>query len=187
MRRITSLYLGGPDAVMPDGILLMANKRALCASHGFVGVFPEDSVLVETEPSEAMAREIYTDRVSRMRLADAAVINMTPWRGPNCSVSAAFEAGFTSALGKPVFAYMNVQSEDEAELRNRIENEFGLEIDRTGAWRDGFGGAIEDFGLPEELMLWAEARRLFVVATPDIYGDLAGFEMCLEAVKLYSD
>jgi hypothetical protein len=36
-------------------------------------------------------------------------------------------------------------------------------------------------------MLWAEARRLFVIATPDIYGDLAGFEMCLDAVKLYSD
>ena len=42
MRRITSLYLGGPDAAIPDGIVLMANKRALCASHGFVGVFPED-------------------------------------------------------------------------------------------------------------------------------------------------
>ena len=72
MRRITSLYLGGPDAAMPDSLVLMAKKRVLCADNGFVGVFPEDSVLVETEPSEAMAREIYTDRVSRMRLADAA-------------------------------------------------------------------------------------------------------------------
>ena len=90
MRRITSLFLGGPDAAMPEGLVLMANKRRLCADAGFIGVFPEDSVLVETEPSEAMAREIYTDRVGRMRLADAAVINMTPWRGPSCSVSAAF-------------------------------------------------------------------------------------------------
>ena len=94
MRRITSLYLGGPDPAMPDGLVLMANKRVLCADNGFVGIFPEDSVLVETEPSEAMAREIYTDRVGRMRLADAAILNMTPWRGPSCSVSAAFEAGF---------------------------------------------------------------------------------------------
>src|SRR6185312_16661062 len=51
MRRITSLYLGGPDAAMPDGVMLMANKRALCAGKGFVGMFPEDGVLVETEPS----------------------------------------------------------------------------------------------------------------------------------------
>jgi nucleoside 2-deoxyribosyltransferase len=172
---------------MPDGLLLMANKRSLCADKGFVGVFPEDSILVETVPSEAMAREIYADRVQRMRLADAAIINMTPWRGPNCSVSAAFEAGFMAALGKPVFAYMNVQGEDEAELRIRIENEVGLDLDRQGLWRDGFGCAVEDFGLPEELMLWAEARRLFVVATPDVYGDLTGFELCLDAVRLYSD
>ena len=187
MRRITALYLGGPDAAMPDSLTLMAQKRGLCADQGFVGVFPEDSILVETEPSEAMAREIYADRVSRLRLADAAILNMTPWRGPSCSVSTAFEAGFMAALGKPVFAYMNVQTEDEAELRNRIENEMGLEVDRQGVWRDGFGCLIEDFGLPEELMLWAETRRLFVVATPDVYGDLTGFEMCLEAVKLYSD
>ncbi len=92
-----------------------------------------------------------------------------------------------AALGKPVFAYMNVQGEDEAELRNRIENEMGLELDRSGVWRDGFGGLIEDYGLPEDLMLWAEARRLFVIATADIYGDVTGFELCLEAVKLYSD
>ena len=187
MRRITSLYLGGPDAAMPDALMLMANKRALCADKGFVGVYPEDSVLVETEPSEAMAREIYADRVQRMRLADAAILNMTPWRGPSCSVGTAFEAGYMAAQGKPVFAYMNVQSEDEAELRNRIENELGLELDRSGVWRDGFGGKIEDFGLPEDLMLWAEARRLIVIATPDIYGDLAGFDLCLDAVKLYSD
>jgi nucleoside 2-deoxyribosyltransferase len=187
MRRITSLYLGGPDAAMPDALMTMAQKRTMCADKGFVGVFPEDSILVETDPSEAMAREIYMDRVSRMRLADAAVLNMTPWRGPNCSVSTAFEAGFMAALGKPVFAYMNVQGEDEAELRNRIENEMGLEVDRQGVWRDGFGGLIEDFGLPEDLMLWAEARRLFVIATADIYGDLTGFELCLDAVKLYSD
>jgi nucleoside 2-deoxyribosyltransferase len=142
---------------------------------------------VETENSEAMAREIYADRVQRLRLADAAILNFTPWRGPHCDVGAAFEAGFMAALGKPVFAYLNVQSEDEADLRNRIENDMGLELDRTGVWRDGFGAEIEDFGLPENLMLWAEARKLFVVVTDDVFGDLTGFEMCLDAVKLYSD
>lgn len=187
MRRITSLYLSGPDAAMPDAAQVLSQKRALCSGKGFVAVFPDETVLVETDPSEAMAREIYADRVQRMRLADAAVLNLTPWRGPSCSVSAAFEAGFMSALGKPVFAYMNVETPDEAELRNRVEHRMGLAPDHDGVWRDGFGGEVEDFGLPEELMLWAEARRLFVVATPDVSGDLTGFEMCLDAVKLYSD
>ena len=187
MRRIASLYLGGPDNALETADALLAQKRMLCAGRGFVPVFASDSVLVETDPSEAMAREIYADRVQRLRLADAAILNLTPWRGPNCNVGTAFEAGFMAALGKPVFAYMNVQSEEDAELRGRIEAEMGLELDRQGVWRDGFGGEIEDFGLPEDLMLWGEARRLFVVVTPDVFGDLTGFEMCLDAVKLYSD
>jgi nucleoside 2-deoxyribosyltransferase len=187
MRRITSLYVSGPDAALAEAAALLSQKRALCAGKGFVAVFPGDTVLVETDPSEAMAREIYADRVQRMRLADAAVLNFTPWRGPSCSVSAAFEAGFMAALGKPVFAYLNVPGPDEAELRTRIENDLGLELDRRGVLRDGWGGEVEDFGLPEDLMLWAEARRLITVVTPDVWGDLTGFEMCLDAVKLYSD
>ena len=187
MRRITSLYIGGPDAALAEGPQLLAEKCALCQAKGFVGVVPSHTILVETDPSEAMAREIYADRVQHMRLADAAILNLTPWRGPGCQTGVAFEAGFMAALGKPVFAYLNVQSEEEAELRTRIEDSMGLELDRRGVWRDSYGGEIEDFGLPEDLMLWAEARRLFVVVTADVYGDLTGFELCLDAVKLYSD
>jgi nucleoside 2-deoxyribosyltransferase len=187
MRRIASLYIGGPDVAQPDGEAVLAQKRTLCAGKGFVPVLPSDSVLVETEASEAMAREIYADRVQRLRLADAAILNLTPWRGPNCDVGIAFEAGFMAALGKPVFAYLNVEAEEDAELRGRIEADVGLELDHEGVWRDGLGGAIEDFGLPEDLMLWAEARKLYVIITDDVWGDLTGFELCLEAVKLYSE
>jgi nucleoside 2-deoxyribosyltransferase len=187
MRRIASLYIGGPDAAMPDGPRLLAEKRALCQEKGFTPVLSTDGVLVETELSEAMAREIYADRAQRLRLADAAILNLTPWRGPGCYAGAAFEAGFLAGLGKLVFAYLNVEEEDEAELKTRIGQTLGLQLDRAGVWRDGFGGQVEDFGLPEDLMLWAEARRLFVVVTADVWGDLTGFEMCLDAVKLYSD
>ena len=187
MRRITSLYIGGPDAALADGARLLTEKCKLAQDKGFVGVVPSHTILVETEPSEAMAREIYADRVGHMRLADAAILNLTPWRGPGCQTSVAFEAGFLAALGKPVFAYLNVESEEEAELRARVEMDMGVELDRQGVWRDAFGGEVEDFGLPEDLMLWAEARRLFVVVTRDLQGDLTGFELCLDAVKLYSD
>ena len=187
MRRIASIYIGGPDHALPDADALIARKRMLCADRGFVPVFGCDSVLVETDPSEAMAREIYADRVQRLRLADAAILNMTPWRGPNCNVSTAFEAGFMAALGKPVFGYLNVQNEEDAELRGRIEAGIGVALDRAGVWRDSFGGEIEDFGLPEDLMLWAEARCLFAVVTDDVYGDVAGFDLCLDAVRRYAD
>ncbi|MGE5502673.1 MAG: nucleoside 2-deoxyribosyltransferase, partial [Ignavibacteriales bacterium] len=54
-------------------------------------------------------------------------------------------------------------------------------------WRDGDGCLIEDFGLPESLMLWGEARRLFLIVTDDQLHDLTGLELCLDAVRLYSD
>lgn len=186
MRRITSLYIGGPDVAFPGSVEILNHKRSATEQAGFVPVIPSDSVLVETTPSEAMAREIYMDRVSRMRLADAAIVNLTPWRGPNCEASAAYEVGFLAALGKPVFAYMNVASEADAEMRARIEEHMGGQTDRSGRALDGYGVEIEDFGLPESLMVWAETRRLFVIVTPDLFGDLTGFEMCLEAVRVYA-
>ena len=86
-----------------------------------------------------------------------------------------------------MFAYLNIADEDEAEYLARVEALLGAGPDEAGCWRDPDGCAVEDFGLPETLMLWAEARRLYIIATPDPFGDLTGLEMCLEAVKLYAD
>ncbi len=36
-------------------------------------------------------------------------------------------------------------------------------------------------------MLWAEARRLYVIVTNDVQTDLTGLQLCLEAVQLYAD
>ena len=36
-------------------------------------------------------------------------------------------------------------------------------------------------------MLWAEARRLYVIVTEDPLGDLTGLQLCLEALRLYAD
>lgn len=187
MRRISSLYLAGPDVFLPDAEDHAMKKRALCERAGFVGVTQLDSVLVETDPSEAMAREIYADNVSRLRMCDALIANLTPFRGPNCDPGTAFECGFAAALGKPVFAYLNVSAEDDADLRDRTEREVGAMLDDEGVWRDGLGLLIEDFGLPENLMLWAEARRFFVIVTPDPLYDLTGLELALNAVRLYAD
>lgn len=159
----------------------------LCESAGYEMLTPETEGLVERDPSEAMAREIYAQRVARMRKSDAAVVNLTPFRGPHCDPATAFEAGFFSGLGKPVFAYMNVSSEEDAELRARVDAYVGAEFDEDGVWRDDQGVEIEDYGLPESLILWAEARRLYVIVTPDPEADLTGLQLCLDAVKLYAE
>lgn len=187
MRRISSLYLAGPDVFFPDADAHALKKRELCERAGFVGVTQLDGVLVETEPSEAMAREIYADCVSRLRLCDALVANLTPLRGPHCDPGTAFECGFAAGLGKPVFAYLNVEEEEDADLRDRVGAMIGSALDEEERWRDSLGLLIEDFGLPENLMLWAEARRFYVVVTPDPLLDLTGLELCLDAVRLYAE
>jgi nucleoside 2-deoxyribosyltransferase len=187
MRRIQSLYLSGPEPSFPEPTAHDAARRALCEQAGFVPITPFGAPLAEQEKSEAMARELYAGRVALMRQADAAIVNLTPLHGPACDAGAAFEAGFMSGLGKPVFAFMNVAQEEDAELAARIEGWAMIEIDEDGVLRDEQGCEIEDFGLPESLMLWAEARRLYVIVTPEPLKDLTGLELCLEAVRTFND
>ena len=187
MRRISSVFLAGPDVFFPEAPDLFARKHALCHAAGFAPLTADDADIVEEEPSEAMAREIYAAAVARLRRADALIANLTPWRGPGCDPGTAFEAGFAAGLGKPVFAYMNVPVEDDAEYRSRVIDLVGGDLGPDGRWRDPEAAEIEDFGLPESLMLWAEARRLYVIVTADPLFDLTGLELCLEALKLYAD
>lgn len=188
MAKIASVYLGGPDLWFPDSHAHAARKRALCQAAGFAGLTPLEEDLFETEASEAMAREIYAANLMRLRKADALIANLTPWRGAHCDPGVAFECGFMAARAKPVLAYMNVADEDEAELKIRVlDHAGGDDDDGDGKWTDADGCEIEDFGLPENLMLWAEARRLYVIVTPEPLEDLTGLELCLEALRLYAD
>ena len=187
MRRISTVFLAGPDVFYPDAPDLFARKHALCTAAGFTGLSADEADIVEQEPSEAMAREIYAAAIARLRRADAVIGNFTPWRGPGADPAVAFEAGVASGLGKPVLAYMNVPVEEDAEYRSRVLDFVGGDLGPDGRWRDSDGGEIEDFGLPESLMLWAEARRLYVIVTADPLFDLTGLELCLEAMKLYAD
>lgn len=187
MAKIQTVFLSGPDLWFPDAHEHAARKRALCQAAGFTGLTHLEGDLFETENSEAMAREIYAATLTRLRMADAVIANLTPWRGASCDPGVAFEGGFMAARGRPVLGYMNVQDEDEAELRVRVLEYAGGEEAEDGKWRDADGCEIEDFGLPETLMLWAEARRLYVIVTPDPLGDLTGLELCLEALRLYAD
>lgn len=187
MRRIETLYLAGPEIWFSNAGAHFGLRQHLCAEAGFTMLLPDAESLRELEPGEVMAREIYAERVARMRRADAGIVNLTPWRGPTADPGAAFEAGFLSGLGKPVFAWMNIPDEQDAEYRDRIDAHIGAQLDEDGVWRDGSGALIEDFGLPETTMLWAEARRLFVIVTPDTMSDVTGLQLCLQALRQYVD
>jgi nucleoside 2-deoxyribosyltransferase len=187
VRRIETLFLAGPDRWFPEADEHLERRRERVRAAGFTPLDGDRSLLVETSHTEAMAREIYAATLEQVRAADGLIVNLTPWRGPGADPGAAFLAGFASALGKPVFAYLNVSAEDEADHRERVEVIYGAALDDDGTWRDAQGAEIEDFNLPENLILWAEARRFYVVVTPDPFEELAGLDLCLQSVALYSD
>ncbi|TCS15852.1 nucleoside 2-deoxyribosyltransferase [Caulobacter sp. BK020] len=187
MRPVRSIWLAGPEPWLPDAEAQAARQRAFCADNGFTGLTAPAVVETQADNVEVQARELYAERMAKLRQADAGIINLTPFRGPSCASAAAFEAGVLAGLGRPVVAYVNVADESEAEYVDRVEVHVGAQRDEHGVWRDGDGCVVEDFGLPETLMLWAEARRLFVIITDDPLHDLTGLEMCLEALALYAE
>lgn len=184
--RIETVFLAGPDVHGPDGAAVLDAKRGRCEAHGLRAVFAVPPH-TEAQRDEIAARIAYADTCAALRGCDAVIANLTPWRGPSPEPSAVFEAGFAAALGRPVFAYANVADEEEADLVGRVGAWFGASAEPDGVWRDADGCAIEDLGLPETLMLWAEARRFFVVVTDAPFSETAGLDLCLEALKAYAD
>lgn len=187
MRPVRSIWLAGPEVWLPDFEVQASRQRALCLDSGFTGLTPDPIPHGAGEVGELEARELYAARMARLRQADAGVINLTPWRGPSVETGAAFEAGVLAGLGRPIFGYLNVADESQAEYVDRVESSVGAQRDEAGVWRDGDGCVVENFGLPETVMLWAEVRRLFVIITPDLTHDLTGLELCLDALALYAE
>lgn len=186
MRPVRSLWLAGPEAWLSDVEAQAARQRALCLEAGF-----EPLTATQMAPGEGgdelAARQFYAARMAQLRQADAGIVNLTPFRGPSADTAAVFEAGVLAGLGRPLFAYLNIASEVEAEYVARVDQMLGASLDENRVWRDGDGCMIEDHGLPETVMLWGEARRLFVIVTHDPLRDLTGLELCLEALALYAE
>jgi nucleoside 2-deoxyribosyltransferase len=186
MRPVRSLWLAGPETWLPDSEAQTARQRALCLEAGLEPLTP--ARIAPGEGGDEMeARKFYAGRMAQLRQADAAVINLTPFRGPSADTATVFEAGVLAGLGRPIFAYLNVTNEIQAEYVARVDAILGATLDEARIWRDGDGCVIEDHGLPETVMLWGEARRLFVVVTQDPLRDVTGLELCLEALALYAE
>jgi nucleoside 2-deoxyribosyltransferase len=187
MRRIQSLYLAGPDLWYPDAAAHLERQRLVAGAAGFTVLEPTTLPAEVRDAGELAARATYAERISRLRRADAGIVNLTPFRGPAADGATTFEMGFLAGLGKPLVGWINLGDELDAEYRERVEAWMGARPDDAGVWRDGEDCEIEDLGLPEATMLWAELRRLFVIVTEDPLHDLTGFELCLDALRLYSD
>jgi nucleoside 2-deoxyribosyltransferase len=161
-----SIYLAGPEVFHLAAGEIGARKRALCAAHGFVGLFPlEENELVTDD-----AVSIYRRNLARMHAADVIIANLTPFRGPSADPGTVYELGWMIGRGKRALAYSN----DPRDLAARVAPD---------------GLAVEDFGLAENLMLacglseggFPLLRATAPVADPML--DFTAFEACLRLLK----
>jgi nucleoside 2-deoxyribosyltransferase len=172
------IYLAGPEVFLPDAAALGAAKKALCARHGFEGLYPADGV------DPAAAESIYRHCLAEMRRADLIIANLTPFRGPGADPGTVFELGYMVAAGKPCFAYTN----DAADLLARIrvaDPQTRFDAARK-LWVDGNDMLIEDYGLFENVMLVYGLSAPVVVRAVPVearFTDLDGLRACLELAR----
>lgn len=166
------LYLAGPEVFLPDPLARAAELKAACRRHGAEGLFPADVGITGLE-GRALAEAI---RAANMRLiasCDGIVANMDPFRGPSMDAGTAYEMGVGAALGKPVVGY----APDRRDYRARVADAMPLRMAPDGTWRDADGMSVEDFGLPDNLMMACGAAAVlgsFEEAVAFAVGILAG-------------
>ena len=142
------IYLAGPEVFHPRARELGVAKCRICADAGLEGVFPLDAELdLSGMRQDEQARRIALANEGLMRSCDAAIANLTPFRGVSMDAGTAFEVGYMRALGKPVFGYSNVVQDLAARSRNfRKMDVLPFEVGRPAY-------EVEDFGLAENLMI----------------------------------
>ena len=142
------LYLAGPDVFRPDAEAWADEARRLCAAVGHTALVPLDNV-------ETTAPGIYDANIALIRLADAVIANLNPFRGCEPDSGTCVEVGFALALGKPVIGYLASHETTTSRIARisggPLEIRDGRPVDRDGLY-------VEDFGLPLNLMLAVPAR-----------------------------
>ena len=141
---IFRIYLAGPSVFREDSIKHGEYLKSCCALHGAVGHYPLDNVIKASSSARETALLIRKANEDMMRQSDAAIADMTPFRGPGMDGGTAYEIGYMAALGKPVVAY----SDDTGFYSSRIDH-----VSRNGILFDRTGLIVEDFGLNDNLMM----------------------------------
>lgn len=124
------IYLAGFDVFAPDARQRGANMKMLCAERGLIGLYPFDN-----EADDAPT--IFAANCGLIDQADAVIAHLDPFRGAEPDSGTCFEVGYAFAKGKPVYGYVS----DARPLRDKLGD------------TDDAGFAVENFGLPLNLML----------------------------------
>jgi nucleoside 2-deoxyribosyltransferase len=168
------IYLAGPEVFMPFSQSVGQRKKEICASYGYVGLYPGDldSSFEPCASPEQAARQLFLHCIAMMDQCDFAIANLTPFRGVSMDVGTAVEIGYMYSAGKPVFGYSN--SIDDYSIRvARARLASAAEY-------------VEDFGLADNLMCEMPIRSSGapgvvrrMVAEDQLFTDLTAFEQCV--------
>ena len=173
------IYLAGPDVFLPDAIEIGRRKAAICARHGLIGLYPLDNAVDLTASDASLT--IFKGNEAMMDAADAIIANLTPFRGPSADAGTVYELGCMAGRGKFCLAYSN----DPAIYADRVARSFDVMKSEAGHLVDRDGLTVEDFGLPDNLMmihtLELHGARLVTprLRPADIWHDLTSFEACV--------
>ena len=74
------VYLAGPEVFLADRDTISAEKKAICAQHGMIGVFPTDPAPATPQADTDWMR-IYLGNEAHIHGCDALIANLTPFRG----------------------------------------------------------------------------------------------------------
>ncbi|MET1114565.1 MAG: nucleoside 2-deoxyribosyltransferase [Comamonas sp.] len=150
-----SVYLAGPEVFYPDARAHGRRMLAVCEQAGFTGLFPLDAQLPPQPARQSLA--IFEANCALIERADAVVANLRDFRGFEPDSGTVWEVSHALARGKPVVGYCPTA----ATLVQRLQaSPHGKLFDAQCA--------VEDFGLPLNLML---AHSLSAIA----YGSEAQF------------
>jgi nucleoside 2-deoxyribosyltransferase len=176
------VYLAGPEVFLADREAIATAKKAICAAHGLIGVFPTDPAPGAPEADTDWMR-IYLGNEAHIRGCDALIANLTPFRSASADPGTAYELGFMRALGRPVLGYSNAAG--NFTMRSLAQMQGAVHRRASGAREDADGMEVEDFGLTDNLMIdggIAAAGGVFVVNAVEEaarWRDLGGFTRCV--------
>ncbi|GAB2044941.1 nucleoside 2-deoxyribosyltransferase [Agathobaculum sp. TL06] len=129
------IYLAGFDVFAPDARQRGAKMKMMCAEKGFAGLYPFDN-------EADNAQDIFAGNCGLIDQADIVIANLNPFRGAEPDSGTCFEVGYAHAKGKQIYGYVS----DGRAMREKIGE------------KDVEGFAVENFGLPLNLMLCGAAR-----------------------------
>jgi nucleoside 2-deoxyribosyltransferase len=144
------IYLAGPEVFFPEPHKEGQRLKNLCAKYDFEGFFPlDDGPAIDGLQDWEIAEAIFDANIQKIGRCSAVIANITPFRGPGMDAGTAFEIGYAHAEGKMIVGW----SSDDRDYLDRVREYFDGKLNKSDRWRDPQGLEIEDFGLPDNLMM----------------------------------